>query len=102
VKLHVVDLFIDTALELDPCAECLEDDLRATWERFANAGWPFERLLEELLPPGPHPGFGKLKSQPGVFRCKLRPELNKAKPEHADYSGVLQLDGGKKADRATG
>jgi hypothetical protein len=48
VKLHVVDLFIDTALELDPCAECLEDDLRRAWERFANAGWPFERLLEEL------------------------------------------------------
>jgi hypothetical protein len=49
-----------------------------------------------LLPPGPHSGFGKLKSQPGVFRCKLRPELNEAKPEHADYSGILQLDGGKK------
>jgi hypothetical protein len=27
VKLHVVDLFIDAALELDPLAECLEDDL---------------------------------------------------------------------------
>jgi hypothetical protein len=50
-----------------------------------------------LLPPGPHRGFGSLKSQPGVYRCRLRPELNKAKPEHADYSGLLQLDGGKKA-----
>jgi hypothetical protein len=49
------------------------------------------------LPLGIHPGFGKLKSQPNVFRCKLRPELNKAKPEHSDYSGLLQLDGGKKA-----
>jgi hypothetical protein len=46
---------------------------------------------------GPHPGFGKLKAKPGVFRCKLRPELNKKDPKHADYSGVLQLDGGKKA-----
>jgi hypothetical protein len=50
-----------------------------------------------LLPPGPHPGFSRLKSQPGVFRTKLRPETNKAKPEHSDYAGVLQLDGGKKA-----
>ena len=32
------------------------------------------------------PGFGKLKSQPGVYRCKLRPVASKAKPEFADYS----------------
>jgi hypothetical protein len=44
VKLHVVDLFIDAALELDPSAECLEYDLRAAWELFANAGWPVEKL----------------------------------------------------------
>ena len=50
-----------------------------------------------LLPAGPHPGLGKLKSQPGVFRCRLRPELHKAKPEFADYHGMVFLDGGKKA-----
>jgi hypothetical protein len=50
-----------------------------------------------ILPPGPHPGFSRLKSRPNVYRCKLRAELNKAKPEHADYSRILQLDGGKKA-----
>jgi hypothetical protein len=50
-----------------------------------------------LLPPGKHPGFSKLRSQPGIYRCRLRPEFNKVKPEHADYSGILQLDGGKKA-----
>jgi hypothetical protein len=41
--------------------------------------------------------LGKLKSKPGVFRCKLLPELNKKEPNHSDYCGVLQLDGGKKA-----
>jgi hypothetical protein len=50
-----------------------------------------------LLPPGPHPGFGKLKSQPGVYRCKLRAVASKAKPEFADYSGTLFLAGGQKA-----
>jgi hypothetical protein len=50
-----------------------------------------------LLPAGPHPGFARLKSQSGVFRCKLRPETNKEKPEYADYKGLLQLEGGRKA-----
>ena len=50
-----------------------------------------------LLPPGPHPGFRALKSQPGVYRCKLRAVASKAKPEFADYSGRLFLDGGQKA-----
>ena len=54
-------------------------------------------ISSTLLPPGSHPGFRALKSQPGVFRCRLRPELNKAKSEFADYKGILQLDGGKKA-----
>jgi hypothetical protein len=49
------------------------------------------------LAPGPHPGFGKLTSKPGVFRARLRPVSSKTKPEHADYCGVLQLAGGKKA-----
>jgi hypothetical protein len=49
------------------------------------------------LAPGPHPGFGKLKSQSGIYRCKLRPEVNKARPEFADYRGTLQLAGGAKA-----
>jgi hypothetical protein len=49
------------------------------------------------LPAGPHRGFSKLQSKPGIFRCKLRPEPNKAKPEHADYRGVISLDGGKQA-----
>ena len=49
------------------------------------------------LPPGPHPGFGKLKSQPGVFRTKLWPVTQKKKAEHADYAGVLVLSAGAKA-----
>jgi hypothetical protein len=54
-------------------------------------------IKPNTLPPGPHRGFAKLKSQPGIFRCKLRPDANKKKPEHSDYHGVLQLDGGAKA-----
>ena len=54
-------------------------------------------MKSSLLPPGPHPGFGKLKSKPGVYRCRLRAVASKAKPEFADYAGVLHLDGGKKA-----
>ena len=50
-----------------------------------------------LLPPGPHPGFSKLKSHPRVFRCKLRPVSSKPKAEHSDYHGLLQLDGGANA-----
>jgi hypothetical protein len=48
-----------------------------------------------LLPPGLHPGFQNLKSQPGVYRCRLRPETNKRDPRHADYRGTLQLTGSK-------
>ena len=50
-----------------------------------------------LLLPGAHQGFSKLKSKPGVFRCKLRAVASKAKPEFADYSGTLFLAGGAKA-----
>jgi hypothetical protein len=32
-----------------------------------------------------------LKSQPGVYRCRLRLKLNKRAPPHADYKGILQL-----------
>jgi hypothetical protein len=46
-----------------------------------------------LLPRGPHPGFENLKSKPGVYRCRLRPELAKRDPRHADYRGVLPLTG---------
>ena len=49
------------------------------------------------LPKGQHPGFGKLKTQLGVFRGKLRAVAVKRHPEHADYEGVIFLDGGKKA-----
>ena len=51
-----------------------------------------------LLPPGPHPGFAKLKSQPGVFRCKLWPIINKKEIPHADYRGVLVLSAGARAN----
>jgi hypothetical protein len=50
-----------------------------------------------LLPPGSASGFAKLKSQPGVFRCKLRPVTQKKKTDHADYAGVLVLSAGAKA-----
>jgi hypothetical protein len=49
------------------------------------------------LPPGPHPGFAKLKSQPGIFRTKLWPIAQKKKAEHADYAGRLTLATGAKA-----
>jgi len=48
VKLHVGDLFIDAAPELDRLAECLEHDLRAAWSYSPMQVGPFERLLEEL------------------------------------------------------
>ena len=55
-------------------------------------------LKPNVLPPGNHPGFARLKSQPGVFRCKLRPETKKAKPEHSDYSGTLLMANGESAN----
>ena len=42
--------------------------------------------------------LARLKSQPGVFRCKLRPETKKAKPEHSDYSGTLLMANGERAN----
>ena len=54
-------------------------------------------IKPNLLPPGVHGGFSKLKSQPGVFRCKLRPVSSKPKAEYSDYHGLLQLNGGAKA-----
>jgi hypothetical protein len=44
---------------------------------------------------GAHPGFSQLKSQPEVYRCELWPVVHKIKPEHADYSGTLQLTNSK-------
>lgn len=38
-----------------------------------------------------HPGFGKLKSQPGVYRCRLKRVRKKKDPNHADFQGVLHL-----------
>ena len=55
-------------------------------------------IKPNTLPAGPHPGFSWLKSQPGVFRCKLWPATDKAKPEFADYRGTLQMSNGAKAD----
>ena len=54
-------------------------------------------IKPNLLPPGVHGGFSKLKSQSGVFRCKLRPVTSKRKATDSDYHGLLQLDGGSKA-----
>jgi hypothetical protein len=51
--------------------------------------------MNDKLLKGTHPGFNHLKSKPGVYRCKLYPETRKAKPEHADYRGILQLTGSK-------
>jgi hypothetical protein len=55
-------------------------------------------MKSNLLPPGQAPGFSRLKSQPGVFRCKLWPVVNKRDPKHADYHGLLQLANSSKAD----
>jgi hypothetical protein len=52
-------------------------------------------LTGEKLQPGTHPGFEHLKSQTGVYRCRLRRVTNKRNPQHADYKGVLQLIGSK-------
>jgi hypothetical protein len=48
-----------------------------------------------VLQPGKHPGFNYLKAKPGVYRCKLRPDLAKSNPDHSDYKGVLLLTGCK-------
>jgi hypothetical protein len=47
------------------------------------------------LPPGQHPGQAKLKSQPGIYRCALHPEIRKRDPKHADYRGILHLENAK-------
>jgi hypothetical protein len=47
------------------------------------------------LPPGAHPGFDHLKSQAGVYRCRLRPVVRKRDPKHADYVGTLPIANGK-------
>jgi hypothetical protein len=47
------------------------------------------------LPPGVHPGFQHLKSKPGVYRCTLRAVRNKTNPDHADYTGILELTNSK-------
>ena len=52
-------------------------------------------LKPRLLPKGKHPGFSKLKSQAGVYRCRLFPDLKKRNPDHSDYRGILQLTGSK-------
>jgi hypothetical protein len=52
-------------------------------------------VVANRLPTGSHPGFSHLKSQPGVYRCRLRPELAKRDPRHADYKGILPLTGSK-------
>ena len=38
-----------------------------------------------------HPGFGKLKTQSGVYRCLLKCVRKKKDPGHADFQGVLFL-----------
>jgi hypothetical protein len=52
-------------------------------------------MNDKLLKPGQHSGFSHLTSKPGFYRCRLGPELRKAKPEHADYKGILPLSGCK-------
>jgi hypothetical protein len=47
------------------------------------------------LPPGKYPGFSNLKSQAGVYRCKLHFQADKSDPGHADYKGVLHLTGSR-------
>jgi hypothetical protein len=47
------------------------------------------------LPPGVHPGFDKLPSEVGVYRCRLLRVIRKRDPKHADFTGILQLTGSK-------
>src|ERR1700730_11823460 len=47
------------------------------------------------LPPGQHPGQAKLKSQAGVYRCCLRPDIHKRDEKHADYKGTIQIGAAK-------
>ena len=58
---------------------------------------PRATVKPNTLPLGNHPGFSKLKSQPGVFRCKLRPDTNKRDPRHSDYAGTLLMANGERA-----
>jgi hypothetical protein len=44
---------------------------------------------------GKYPGFSKLPAKTGVYRCRLKPELNKRDPKHADFRGILELTGSK-------
>jgi len=60
-----------------------------------EAAQNIDRENPRLLPSGQHPGFENLKSKPGVYRCRLRPELAKRDPRHADYKGVSPLTGSK-------
>jgi hypothetical protein len=80
------------------CSPLYDRAARKLFGKFSKTKMKTINLVKpNLLPAGSHPGFGKLKSQKDVFRCKLRPETNKKRPEFADYCGVLQLNGGKKA-----
>jgi hypothetical protein len=56
--------------------------------------------LKPTLLRGAHPGFGRLKSQPGVFRAKLRPETTKRRPD--DYRGTIFLDGDQRPRSCSG
>jgi hypothetical protein len=60
-----------------------------------QATLPQDQPKCKQLPRGNHPGFSNLKSQPGVYRCKLWPDINKRDPNQADYKGVLPLTGSK-------
>src|SRR6516164_941215 len=61
----------------------------------SGAAQNVNRENPRLLQSGQHPGFENLKSKLGVYRCRLRPELAKRDPRHADYKGVLPLTGSK-------
>lgn len=44
---------------------------------------------------GVYPGFSKLPSKAGVYRCKLFHNTRKKHRNHSDYTGILQLTGSK-------
>jgi hypothetical protein len=44
-----------------------------------------------LLKSQGHPGFSGLKSEVGVYRCKLFPQRYKRNRKYADYKGELVL-----------
>jgi hypothetical protein len=59
-------------------------------EKRTGASFTSENGVKPELPKGKHPGAGRLKSRPDVYRCVARRERRK-RAGLSDYKGVLHL-----------